>query len=116
MGLYFQWCRESEHALLQCRYDRRALPGARAKFNNWSVNKLVTLLMKNAWKVVDAGMTPLQRTVLEALTTVSVVENKNCIHYYDVGINGRVMYVAKLNFCSFLYGFETYWMTSAAVN
>ena len=70
MALYFQWCRESEHALLQCRYDRRALPGARTKFNNWSVTKLVALLMRSTWKVVDEGITPLQRISLEALTMV----------------------------------------------
>lgn len=70
MSLFFQWCKECEQAILQCRYDRRALPGAKVKFNTWSVNKLVMLLMRNAWKTVDEVISPLKRTTLEALIIV----------------------------------------------
>lgn len=84
MGLYLQWCRECEQALLQCRYDRRALPGARGKFNTWSVNRIVTLLMKNMWKVVaDEVLTPLQRTRLEALAMVRMYKMVIVITLHD---------------------------------
>lgn len=71
MVLYLQWCRDSEHALLQCGYDRRALAGARNKFTSGVVNKLVALLMKNSWKAVDEVLTPVKRASLEALVTVT---------------------------------------------
>ena len=70
LALYLQWRRECEQGLLQCRYDRRALPGVRTKFNTWALNKLVTLLMRNTWKVVDETLSPLQRTSVEALAMV----------------------------------------------
>ena len=70
MALFLQWCRECEHALLQCRYDRRALPGARVKFNMWSVSKLVVLLVRNMWKAPDEVLTLQQRTRIEALAMV----------------------------------------------
>lgn len=70
MGLFFQWRKECEHALLQCRYDRRALPGARTKFNTWSTSRLVALLMRNTWKVAEEPFTHMQRKSLEALAMV----------------------------------------------
>ncbi len=116
MALYFQWCRECEHALLQCRYDRRALPGARTKFNNWSVNKLVSLLMKNAWKVVDEGMSPLQRASVEALTTVSYSRN-----LFNIVTRSRCFVLGGTNFSCHIpfsspFGSEMCWMTFAVVN
>ena len=71
MALYFQWMRECEQALVQCRYDRRALPGTRNKFNTWAVGKLSNLLMKNAWKLSDDPLTRVQRIKLESLAMVS---------------------------------------------
>ena len=70
MALYFHWCYECEQALLQCRYDRRALPGARGKFNTQNVHKLNMILMRNSWKIMDEVLSPLQRISLEALSMV----------------------------------------------
>ena len=58
-------------ALSQCRYDRRALPGARGKFSAWSVGKLSSLLMRYTWRTSEEPITPLHRLRLEAMTTVS---------------------------------------------
>ena len=58
-------------ALSQCRYDRRALPGARGKFSAWSVGKLSSLLMRHTWRTSEELITPLHRLRLEAMTTVS---------------------------------------------
>lgn len=85
MAVYFQWMRECEQALVQCRYDRRALPGARNKFNSWAVSKLSNLLMKNAWKISEEPMTRVQRIKLESLAMVLSnsflpVEQDNWIH------------------------------------
>ncbi len=71
MSLFFHWCRECEQALLQCRYDRRALPGARNRFTTTVVNKLVAMLMKNSWKAVDEGLSPLKRLSVESLAMVN---------------------------------------------
>ena len=71
MAIYFQWMRECEQALVQCRYDRRALPGTRNKFNSWAIGKLSNLLMKNAWKISEDPMTRVQRIKLESLAMVS---------------------------------------------
>ena len=70
MAVFFQWMRECEQALVQCRYDRRALPGTRNKFNTWAVGKLSNLLMKNAWKISEDPMTRVQRIKLESLAMV----------------------------------------------
>ena len=71
MALYFQWMRECEQALVQCRYDRRALPGTRNKFNVWAVSRFSNLLMRNAWKVSDEPLTRVHRIKLESLAMVS---------------------------------------------
>ena len=70
MALYLRWTRECEQALVQCRYDRRALPGTRNKFNTWAIIKISHLLMKNAWKVSDEPVTRVQRIKLESLAMV----------------------------------------------
>ena len=70
MALYFQWCKECENALLQCRYDRRALPGARNKFLSGAVNKLVALLARNTWKATDEVLTSQKRASVESLVAV----------------------------------------------
>ena len=59
---------------MQCRYDRRALPGARVKFNTWAVGRLSALLMKNAWGRSGEmeALTPVSRMKLESLTMVSI--------------------------------------------
>ena len=74
MAVFFQWCHECEQALLQCRYDRRALPSARAKFNTWSVGRLAVLLVRSVWKGPgsEEAITCHQRASLEALAMVSV--------------------------------------------
>ena len=71
MALYFQWTRDSEIALSQCRYDRRALPGTRNRFNAWAVGKLANLLMRNSWRVADEMLTVVDRAKLESLAMVS---------------------------------------------
>lgn len=70
MALYFRWTRECEQALLQCRYDRRALPGTKNKFNMWAISKLSTLLTRTSWKVADEHITRIQRIKLESLAMV----------------------------------------------
>lgn len=71
MALYFRWARECEQALLQCRYDRRALPGTKNKFNVWAISKLTNLLTRTSWKVVaDERITRTQRIKLESLAMV----------------------------------------------
>jgi hypothetical protein len=74
MAVFFQWCRECEQALLQCRYDRRALPSARTKFNTWSVGRLAVLIVRNMWKGSgsDEVITCQQKASLEALAMVSL--------------------------------------------
>lgn len=90
MALYFRWTRECEQALVQCRYDRRALPGTKNKFNTWAVSKLSHLLMRNSWKLSDEPISRVQRIKLESLAMVMlVVSNKKstfalankCIYY-----------------------------------
>lgn len=72
MALYFFWCKECESALMQCRYDRRALPGARNKFLSNAVNKLVALLARNSWKSTDEILTCQKRASIESLVAVSL--------------------------------------------
>lgn len=70
MALFFQWCRETEQALIQCRYDRRAIPGARAKFNMWATGKLAMLVVRSMWRGSEEPVTSQQRASLEALAMV----------------------------------------------
>ena len=71
MALYFRWARECEQALLQCRYDRRALPGTKNRFNVWAISKLTSLLTRTSWKVAtDQRITRTQRIKLESLAMV----------------------------------------------
>lgn len=71
MALYFRWTRECEQALLQCRYDRRALPGTKNKFNMWAISKLSTLLTRTSWRVApDERITRVHRIKLESLAMV----------------------------------------------
>ena len=72
MALYFWWTRECEQALLQCRYDRRALPGTKNKFNLWAISKLSNLLTRTGWKVADEPITRVQRIKLESLAMVCI--------------------------------------------
>ena len=72
MALLFRWTKECEQALIQCRYDRRALPGTRNRFNAWSINKLLNLLMRNAWKTSDEPLSRVQRIKLESLAMVTI--------------------------------------------
>lgn len=58
-------------ALSSCRYDRRALPGLRNKFNSSVVSKLNALLMRNNWKHSEEPVTSLQRCRLENMVVVS---------------------------------------------
>ena len=64
-------------ALSQCRYDRRALPGARGKFSAWSVGKLSSLLMRHTWRTSEEPITLLHRLRLEAMTTVGRERGEN---------------------------------------
>ena len=78
MALYFRWTKECEQALLQCRYDRRALPGTKNKFNMWAINKLSNLLIRTGWKVADEPITRIQRIKLESLAMVRIL----CVKLY----------------------------------
>ena len=78
MALLFRWTKECEHALIQCRYDRRALPGTRNRFNAWSVNKLSNLLMRNAWRASDEPLSGEQRIKLESMAMVPL---HACVYY-----------------------------------
>jgi len=70
MALFFVWSKECENALMQCRYDRRALPGARNKFLSGTVNRLVALLARNTWKSNDEILTSQKRASVESLVGV----------------------------------------------
>ena len=76
MALYFRWTRECEQALVQCRYDRRALPGTKNKFNVWAISKLSNLLTRTGWKVADEPITRIQRIKLESLAMVHMLHVK----------------------------------------
>lgn len=86
MALYFQWARDSENALSQCRYDRRALPGTKNRFNAWAVSKLANLLMRNSWRVADETFTTADRAKLESLAMVYKFTNFTPLYWKFVFI------------------------------
>jgi len=70
MGVYFQWTRDCENALSQCRYDRRAVPNARSKFINLVINRICAQLTRNRWKRTEILLTGADRAKLESLGMV----------------------------------------------
>ena len=58
-------------ALASCRYDRKALPGLRTRFNTAVVNRLNGLLMRGTWKHTEEPVTLLHRNRLESMIVVS---------------------------------------------
>ena len=92
--MYFQWTKDCENALSQCRYDRRAVPNARSRFINLVINRLCTQLTKNKWRRSEVYLTPSDRAKLESLAmvcfifyyllSVSVCAPTNTVYYsYD---------------------------------
>ena len=71
--MYFQWTKDCENALSQCRYDRRAVPNARSKFINLIINRLCTQLAKNKWRRTEVYLTPTDRAKLESLAMVCLL-------------------------------------------
>ncbi|KAL5457324.1 hypothetical protein EMCRGX_G034572 [Ephydatia muelleri] len=70
--LYMHWTRDCEQALAQCRYDRRAIPNTRAKFQSTIVGKLTTMLTKQHWRLSVSAISSPLRIKLEALTLFSL--------------------------------------------
>jgi dynein heavy chain len=73
ISMHHQWTKDNELALVSCRYDRRALPGLRAKFNNLVVMKLSVLLTRMTWKQSNEPITHLHRIRMETLTVVCLI-------------------------------------------
>ena len=70
IAVYFQWTKDCENALSQCRYDRRAIPNARSKFINLVINRLCTQLTKNKWRHTEIFLSMSDRAKLESLAMV----------------------------------------------
>ena len=71
-ALHHHWTSECDQALAVCRYDRRAVPAVRSKFNSSVVGKLTAILGRGKWKRTDLPLTAVERAKVESLATVSV--------------------------------------------
>ena len=71
VALHHHWTLECDRALTVCRYDRRAVPGVKSKFNNSVVGRLTAILGRGKWKRTDVALTAVEREKVESLATVS---------------------------------------------
>jgi energy-coupling factor transporter ATP-binding protein EcfA2 len=72
VAAHYYWTQETSKALEVCRYDRRAVPSTKSRFNMMVVNKLTAILGRGKWKNPECVLSHLDRTKLEVLAVFSI--------------------------------------------